>query len=157
MNNDLPTVEQQEKYVQHALDRSEKLRKKKKHKEGIDLLVDALQYGINKAMIYYRLGNLYIDSEDLDRAQYAYKRALDVDEHHVNAMHNLAVVYKRQGKVSQYVKTYKKAQRLRLRHPPNMELDKKQKSRLRRLAFKTGFWMIVAVVAVIATVIFLLR
>jgi len=138
----LTDYEQQQEFVKQALVQAEIHRKKKRYKEGITLLVEALRYGIEKAQIYYRLGNIYIDGEDYNRAEYAYKRALDVDPHHVNAMHNLAIVYKRQKKVSQFVKTYKKAQRMELRHPRNPDLKPDQKKRLRRLSVKVMLGML---------------
>ncbi len=132
----LETREEQEAFVQDALKRAETLRKKKEYKEGISLLVEALRYGIDKATIYYRLGNIYIDGDDFNRAEYAYKRALDIDPHHSNAMHNLSIVYKRQKKIALYVKTYKKSQRMELRHPRKGNLAPEQKVRLRRLSIK---------------------
>jgi len=137
------TSEEQQAFVQEALKQAETLRKKKQYKEGISLLVEALKYGINKGMIYYRLGNLYIDGGDLNRAEYAYKRALDVDPEHTNAMHNLAIVYKRQKKVSLFVKMYKKSQRMQLRHPRQANLNAKEKHRLGRLGLKIFTWIIV--------------
>ena len=116
MNMPAPTTpEEKAAFVEQALQRAEELRRAHSHNEGIHLLVDALQYGLEKARIYHRLGNLYVDAGDLGRAEYAYKRALDVDPGHANAMHNLAIVYKRQKKVSLFVKTYKKAQRMEIR------------------------------------------
>ena len=132
----LETREEQEAFVQDALKRAETLRKKKEYKEGISLLVEALRYGIDKATIYYRLGNIYIDGDDFNRAEYAYKRALEMDPHHANAMHNLSIVYKRQKKVALYVKTYKKSQRMELRSPRQGNLAPEQKVRLRRLSIK---------------------
>ena len=132
----LETREEQEAFVQDALGQAETLRKKKEYKEGISLLVEALRYGIDKATIYYRLGNIYIDGDDFNRAEYAYKRALDIDPHHSNAMHNLSIVYKRQKKIALYVKTYKKSQRMELRHPRKGNLAPEQKVHLRRLSIK---------------------
>ena len=132
----LETREEQEAFVQDALKRAEALRKKKEYKEGISLLVEALRYGIDKATIYYRLGNIYIDGDDFNRAEYAYKRALDIDSHHSNAMHNLSIVYKRQKKIALYVKTYKKSQRMELRSPRKGNLAPEQKVHLRRLSIK---------------------
>lgn len=122
--------------VSQALERAEELRRARSYNEGIRLLVDALQYGLEKAKIYYRLGNLYIDAGDLTRAEYAYKRALEVDPKHANAMHNLAVVYKRQKKVSLFVKTYKTAQRMELvgSHAPPLAAG--DKARLRRVGLR---------------------
>ncbi|MEA1871754.1 MAG: tetratricopeptide repeat protein [Candidatus Bipolaricaulota bacterium] len=132
----LETREEQEAFVQDALEQAEALRKKKKYKEGISLLVEALRYGIDKATIYYRLGNIYIDGNDFNRAEYAYKRALEMDSHHANAMHNLSIVYKRQKKIALYVKTYKKSQRMEFRSPRKGNLAPEQKARLRRLSIK---------------------
>lgn len=132
----LETREEQEAFVQDALKQSEALRKKKEYKEGISLLVEALRYGIDKATIYYRLGNIYIDGDDFNRAEYAYKRALDIDSHHSNAMHNLSIVYKRQKKIALYVKTYKKSQRMELRSPRKGNLAPEQKVHLRRLSIR---------------------
>ncbi len=132
----LETREEQEAFVQDALERAEALRKKKEYKEGISLLVEALRYGIDKATIYYRLGNIYIDGNDFNRAEYAYKRALEIDPHHSNAMHNLSIVYKRQKKIALYVKTYKKSQRMELRSPRKGNLAPEQKVHLRRLSIR---------------------
>lgn len=132
----LTTPEEQMPFVEEALVRAEELRKKKSYNDGIKLLVDALQYGLQKAKIYYRLGNLYFDAGDLNRAEYAYKRALEVNPQYVNAMHNLAVVYKRQKNFSLYVKTYKKSQRMEVLRPRRAELKHEEKARLRRLGLK---------------------
>ncbi|MBU0595563.1 tetratricopeptide repeat protein [Candidatus Bipolaricaulota bacterium] len=138
----LKTREEQLNYVGAALERAEELRRKKQHKEAVSLLVDALRYGIDKATIYYRLGNTYFDQDDLSRAEYAYTRALEIDSKHVNAMHNLAVVYKRQKKMSLYVKTYKKSQRLSLRRPRDARLSASQKRHLRWLSGKVLLWIV---------------
>lgn len=122
--------------------RADDLRREKRFQEAISLLVDALQYGINKSALYYRLGNVYFDGADLSRAEYAYNRALEVDPKHVNAMHNLAVVYKRQKKISLYVKTYKKSQRMALRYPKNPEFSKDEKRRIRFLSARVLLWIV---------------
>jgi len=150
----LTDYDKQRAFVDDALVQAEKYRKKKEFKKGISTLVEALRYGIDKAQIYYRLGNIYIDNGDLSRAEYAYKRALDVDSDHVNAMHNLAIVYKRQGKISLFVKTYKKSQRMEVLHPRKTQLGRDQKKRLRRLGTKIMLGML-GVGAIIAIVIFL--
>jgi tetratricopeptide (TPR) repeat protein len=130
---ELKTPEEQAAFVRDALARGEELRKAKSYKEAIALLVEALRYGIDRAPIYYRLGNVYHDAGDLPRAEYAYQRTLVVDPDHVNAMHNLAVVYKKQKKVSLFVKTYKKSQKLELRADRSaVPLSQDQSARLRR-------------------------
>jgi len=57
----LTEFDQQREFVERALVQAEKHRKKKEYRQGISLLVEALRYGIDKAQIYYRLGNIYID------------------------------------------------------------------------------------------------
>ncbi len=154
---ELKTPEEQERFVTDALTRAEELRRRGKFDEGIHLLVEALKYGIKKEAIYFRLGNIYIDSGDLSRAEYAYKRALEVDPHHVNAMHNLSVVYKRQGKISLFVKTYKKAQRMELRHPRNIPLSPEEKRHLRLLGIRWGLTILLGLAAVLAIMYWILR
>jgi tetratricopeptide (TPR) repeat protein len=138
----LQTHEEQSAFIREAMTRADELRREKRFQEAISLLVDALQYGIDKSALYYRLGNVYFDGADLSRAEYAYNRALEVDPKHVNAMHNLAVVYKRQKKISLYVKTYKKSQRMALRYPKNPELSKDEKRRIRFLSARVLLWIV---------------
>lgn len=139
--NALTTHEEQVAFVRESLKKADALRKKKDYEQAISLLVEALRYGLEKAMIYYRLGNVYIDGGDLTRAEYAYNRALEMDANFVNAMHNLAVVYRRQKRMSLYVKTYKKSQRLMIKKPHKTEFDRGQKKRLRRMSRKVFFWL----------------
>lgn len=136
------TGEERVAFVQDAMARADRLRRDKQFKEAIGLLVDALQHGVEKAAVYYRLGNVYFDGGDLARAEYAYNRALEVDPRHANAMHNLAVVYKRQKKISQYVKMYKKAQRMALRYPRNPELSPRDRRRIRLLSTRVFLWIL---------------
>ncbi len=151
------TPEEQELLVTEALTRAEEHRKRGEFNDGIHLLVEALKYGIKKEAIYFRLGNIYIDAGDLSRAEYAYKRALEVDPHHVNAMHNLSVVYKRQGKISLFVKTYKKAQRMELRHPRKVSLSPEERKHLRLLGIRWGVTAILVLAALLAIIRWILR
>lgn len=136
------THEAQVAFVGEALEKAEALRKKKECKEAISLLVEALQYGLEKAQIYYRLGNIYIDGDDLARAEYAYNRALEMDPNFVNAMHNLAVVYRRQKKMALYVKTYKKSQRLSIKNPHKTDFNPDQKKKIRGLSRTVSLWFL---------------
>ena len=139
--NVLTTHEEQVAFVRESLKEADALRKKKDYEQAISLLVGALRYGLEKAMIYYRLGNVYIDGGDLSRAEYAYNRALEMDPNFVNAMHNLAVVYRRQKRMSLYVKTYKKSQRLSIKKPHKTKFTPDQKKRLRGLSRSVFFWL----------------
>ncbi|MFQ6090958.1 MAG: tetratricopeptide repeat protein [Candidatus Bipolaricaulia bacterium] len=143
---DLPKVER-------ALEEAERLRREGRYREGIELLIDALQCGLEKAKIYFRLGNLYFDAGDLERAEYSYKRAIEHAPEHVNAHHNLSVVYRRQGRVGEYVKLRKRALRLAAHRP--VQLPEEGVRRARRLALKL-FLFGMGFLALIALVIFLL-
>lgn len=143
---DLPKVEK-------ALEEAERLRREGHYREGIELLIDALKYGQEKAKIYFRLGNLYFDLGDLERAEYSYKRAIEHDPEHVNAHHNLSVVYRRQGRIGEYVKLRKRALRLAARRPP--ELPEEQVHRARKLALKI-FLVGIGLLTLLALVAFLL-
>ena len=135
------THEEQVVFVNESIEKAEVLRKNKEYKEAISLLVDALQYGLEKAQIYYRLGNVYIDGDDLARAEYAYNRALEMDPKFVNAMHNLAVVYRRQKKMSLYVKTYKKSQRLSIKNPHKTNFNADEKKKIRGMSRTVFLWL----------------
>lgn len=121
--------------VRRALAQAEELRRAKRHKEAIDLLVDLLRYGEEKATIYFRLGNVYFDAGDLARAEYAYQRAIQEDPHHASAHHNLGVVYRKQGRIAESVKMLKRARRLEMRYPRPVELTPEQKKTIWRLAW----------------------
>ncbi len=97
--------------VAAALERGEALRRQRCYDEAARILSDALEHRIDRAAIHYRLGNVHVDRGDLAGAEMAYRRALDADPHHANALNNLAVVYKRQNRIGLYVKTYKRALR----------------------------------------------
>lgn len=127
--------------VMAALDRGEELRKAKEYDQGIDVLVEALQYGVEKAKIYFRLGNIYFDAGKLDHAEYAYRRAIDCEPNHVNAHHNLSVVLRKQGRLSESVKLYRQAQRLAIKYPDQVQLSPEQTAHARQLARR---WLIVA-------------
>ena len=135
------THEEQVIFVREALKNADAMRKKKDYEQAISLLMEALRYGLEKAKIYYRLGNVYIDGGDLSRAEYAYNRALEIDPNLVNAMHNLAVVYRRQKRMTLYVKTYKKSQRLSIKRPHKTKFNPDQKRQLRGLSRTVFFWL----------------
>lgn len=138
LNSERSSVKPTEKkeQVEETIERAKKLRKKGKFDEGIDQLVSALKLGILKDRLYYRLGNIYFDAEDLDRAEYSYKRAIEENEDHVNAQHNLAVVYRKQGRISESVKQRKKAKKKEMENPKNPDLTTEEKKYARKFAFK---------------------
>lgn len=108
------TEEAKRAAVQTALARAEAARRARRFQEGIDILLDALEYRIDPDVIFYRLGNIYFDASDLARAEYCYQRAIEINPSHVNAHHNLAVVYKRTGRLHDSVRFQKRAARLQL-------------------------------------------
>lgn len=104
--------EEAERRVREALDEAERARRQRQYNRGIELLLDVLKYKAQADAVYYRLGNLYFDAGDLGRAEYAYRRAIETNPRHVNAHHNLAVVYKKLGRIDESVRMQKRAVRL---------------------------------------------
>jgi tetratricopeptide (TPR) repeat protein len=98
--------------VERALADAETLRKQGAYDQAAALLAQALRHGVREEMVYYRLGNVLVDAGNLEKAEMAYQKALAVDPQFANAVHNLAVVYRRQRRMSLYVKTYKQSQRM---------------------------------------------
>jgi len=96
--------------------------------------VDALAHNVRVEHIYFQLGNVYYDQRDYDRAEYAYRRAIEHDPEHLSAHHNLAVVFRRQGRIAESVKQRKKANRLAAKHPERVEFSQDQVAYLRRFA-----------------------
>lgn len=139
--NQLTPKEKREK-VEGIIDRAQELRKKGDYDQGIDILVDGLKYDVLESRIFYRLGNTYYDAGELDRAEYAYNRAIEEKENHVNAQHNLAVVYKEQGKIAKSVKQRKKAKKTEMKNPPDVDLDEKERKNLKKLALKTVLYLL---------------
>lgn len=136
--------------VEAALKLSEELRQAKEYDKGIDILIEALQYGVEKAKIYFRLGNIYFDAGKLDHAEYAYRRAIDLDPTHVNAHHNLSVVLRKQGKLSESLRLRRQAERLALQYPQRVQLTPEQIELARRLARRwlIGIGIVVGIVIV---------
>lgn len=133
--SNLPLSEKKEK-VSSSLEKAKELRKQENYKEGIDVLLDALKLGVNEDEIYYRLGNIYYDSGDMDRAEYSYERAVEENENHANAQHNLAVVYKKLGKIGKSVKQRKKAKKIEVKNPKDPDLSDEARSYAKWFAFK---------------------
>lgn len=131
----LPLSEREEK-VSKSLEKAQEMREKGKYDKGKDELLNALELEVKKDQIYYRLGNIFFDSGDIDRAEYAYKRAIEENQEHVNAQHNLAVVYKQQGRISKSVKQRKKANKIELQNPKDPELTEEEKSYAKKFALK---------------------
>gem|GEM_PF-3398124 len=104
--------EEAERRVRQALEAAERARRQRRFSQGIELLIDALRYEVQEDAVYYRLGNLYFDAGDLTRAEYAYRRAIETNPQHVNAHHNLSVVYKKTGRIDESVRMRKRAMRL---------------------------------------------
>jgi tetratricopeptide (TPR) repeat protein len=159
MSSELPPVELSEserrRLVTEALKKGEELRQAKRLNEGIDLLIEALQYGVDKAQVYYRLGNLYFDAQKIDHAEYAYRKAIEHEPNHVNAHHNLSVVFRQQGKLTESVRFRKKAASLARHFPEQVQLSPQQIEYARGYAKK---WMVAGlfVIGVIILAILLL-
>lgn len=133
--------------VRASLDQATALREVRDFQRAIHVLVRALSHGIETERIYFSLGNVHFDNSDLEQAEHAYKRALGIDPDFANAMHNLAVVYRHQGKYSLYVRTAKRAQRLSSRRRSE-NARSNGRTHSHRLRLSTGGWLLGAIVAV---------
>ncbi len=152
------TVKQDaQQIVDRALQDAEQMRQSGKLDEARDLLIEALQHGHEAAQIYFRLGNIYFDQKVYDKAEYTYRRAIDQDQHHINAHHNLSVVYRKQGRIAESLKQRKKAGKIARQHPEKIEFSNDQMKTLRGFARKT-MWVGLGVVgAIVLLIIFFLR
>jgi len=120
--------------VERALERAEALRKEGRYAEGIALLQEALRFDVQKAQIHFRMGNLYFDAGRLEEAERAYLTAIAHDPLHISAHHNLGVVYRKQGRISESIKMRKKAHALARKHPERLKLAPHEVERARRFA-----------------------
>ena len=123
--------------VERALEQAEALRKEGRYAEGLSLLQEALRLNVAKtqrAQIYFRMGNLYFDTGKLEEAEQAYRKAIAHDPLHINAHHNLGVVYRRQGRIAESLKMRKKANTLARKHPERLKLAPHEIRRARRFA-----------------------
>lgn len=132
-----PEVEQR---VEEALQQAEIARRERRYDEGIALLLDALELECRTDQVYYRLGNLYFDAGDLARAEYVYRRAIEVNPHHVNAHHNLAVVYKKTGRVHESVRFQKRAVRLQATGKIGRAFGRGEAPRFPKPLAEPGLW-----------------
>ena len=153
-HSNLNPKEKREK-IEEIIEEAKQLRKKENYDEGIEKLVDGLKYGVEKSRIYYRLGNTYYDAGELDRAEYAYNRAIEEKENHVNAHHNLAVIYKEQGKIAKSVKQRKKAKKIEMKNPPDVDLDEEERKSVKKFALKS-FLYLIGIVAAVGALVFLI-
>jgi len=135
--------------VERALERAEQLRRERRYDEGITLLTQALQYGIEQAQIYYRMGNIYYDAKKYEQAEYAYRRAIDHDPLHINAHYNLGVVYRKQGRIEESLKMRRKASALARRHPERLKVSPQQIEQVRRFARRMLFAGLIVIAAII--------
>ncbi len=122
--------------VDEALSRAEQLRQEQRYEEGVDLLLEALAHGLEKGQIYYRLGNIYYDQGDNERAEYTFRKAITHDPNHINAHHNLGVVYREEGRVRESIQMRKKAQRMARRHPDRVTITPEQAKFARKFAIR---------------------
>ncbi len=143
--------------VDDNIQRAKELREEGAYEEAVEVLLEALKLDVDQDRIYYRLGNVYFDSDRLEKAEYAYEKAIELNEEHVNAQHNLAVVYKKRGKIKESVDQRKKAQKVELENPPEKDLTPDQKSAMKKLAFQSvgAVLLLIATIGAFAYLIFL--
>lgn len=134
-------------------DEAETLRKQKKFTEARDLLIDALRRNEQTAQVYFRLGNVYHDQGDFERAEYTYRRAIDHDAHHINAHHNLSVIYRKQGRITESIKQRKKANKIARQHPEKVTFSEEQMAILKGFAKKVIIFGMAIVVLLVALLV----
>jgi tetratricopeptide (TPR) repeat protein len=96
------------------------------------------------------LGNLALESNNLEEAISKYEQALKLNENFANAHHNLAVAYRKKGLVSKSVSELKKAQRVsqqKLREDARQMFRGTQNKKYLR-------WLLYAVIAIILFLFF---
>lgn len=140
--------------IERVLQQAEELRREGRHEEGIQLIFEALPHGVGRAQLYYRLGNLYYDSGAYERAEFAYRQAITHDPLHINAYHNLGVVYRRQGRVEESLRMRRKANRLARQHPERIGIKPEELKQIRRFALR---WFLLGLgVVVLVTLLVML-
>lgn len=155
MNSTAPSElspDQRHSQVAATLERSEQLRRKGHYDQAISLLLDALQHGVDKTQIYYRLGNIYYDAGKLEHAEYVYRKVITLDPLHINAHHNLGVVYRRQKRIAESIKMRRRANKLARQHPERIKLNPQQVRYARRYARRMLFWGLMLTAAFVLAV-----
>lgn len=100
--------------AQEKVARAVRAREERRFAESLQLLQDALAAGEPPENVYFQMGNTYFDSGKLSDAEKAYQAALTANSAHYKAMHNLGVVYRRQGRITDSVRCIKTAARLQI-------------------------------------------
>lgn len=148
-----PMPNEERETVASTLEEADRLRRDGRHEEAIRLLVGLLKQGAGeRATVFYRLGNVYIDAGDLPRAEGAYKRAIEIEPYHANALNNLAVVYKRQKRTALFIRTYRKAMR-----EAGRTQDARSRGGRRRRWLHRDVWLVVVLCLVAVVVLWFLR
>ncbi|MFO8034607.1 MAG: tetratricopeptide repeat protein [Candidatus Bipolaricaulota bacterium] len=142
---------------ERALEQAEQLRIEERYQEGIDILVEALKYGLRKPLVYLRLGNLYFHSGDLAQAESSFKRAIDENPHYASAYNNLGVVYRKQERFRDSVRYLAKARRLNARGGITGKPSDKHKQSSGRRAFPMRALPIVIIVILMIIALLLAR
>jgi tetratricopeptide (TPR) repeat protein len=142
--------------VKDALEEAEALRQEKRYDDARNVLIEALSHNQNSSQVYYRLGNIFFDQKNYDKAEYSFRRAIDFDANHINAHHNLSVVFRRQGRVTAAVQQRKKANKIARQNPEKINFNEDQKKVLRKFASQVllfGFGFIALIGIIIFAVI----
>lgn len=151
--SDLSLSEKKER-VEDLLKKGQKLREEGDYNQGIDVLLEALELGVKQDEVYYRLGNTFYDADDLDRAEYSYERAIEENEEHANAQHNLAVVYREQGRIDDSVKQRKRANKIQINNPKDPDLSDDDRTFVKKLALKMFLFLTLGITG-LALVVYL--
>jgi cytochrome c-type biogenesis protein CcmH/NrfG len=68
---------------------------------------------------WIQLGNVYFDTDQLDKAIWAYQKALELDPNNANVWTDLGVMYRRSGKPQEAINAFDKAIEVDPKHEPS--------------------------------------
>jgi tetratricopeptide (TPR) repeat protein len=77
----------------------------------VDQAIDQLEKAAKKShneFVFYRLGNLYREKDELEKARTYYETALSIHPDYIEALDKLALVYSRMGQYDTAISLYKK-------------------------------------------------
>ena len=76
------------------------------HQSGVDFIKQIIDTNPTQPKYYYYLGEALTDSNQLDQAVEAYRRAITLDPNYAEAYYNLGVILHKQGRLEEAVQAY---------------------------------------------------
>ena len=82
----------------------------------LDALIKETAQNPNNVAAWVSLGNLYFDTNQFDKAIWAYKKSLELDPDNPNVLTDMGVMYRRKGQPEEAVKSFDEAIRVDPKH-----------------------------------------